>query len=98
MTAAIAVSSLLSGLRMMPRGRRAVLMVFFTSSVSPSITVTVLSFSLETKMVTAKEGVAVSSESAARVAMTENQIMGFPQIASIRTCTWSQARRSQACR
>ena len=39
---------------MMPRGRRAVGMVLMTSSVLPSMTVTVLSFSLDTKIVSAK--------------------------------------------
>jgi hypothetical protein len=37
-----------SGRAMMPRGRRAVGMVLIYCSVLPSITVTVLSFSLET--------------------------------------------------
>ena len=40
----------------MPRGRRETLMVFLISYVSPSMTVTVLSFSLDTKMVVAKAG------------------------------------------
>src|SRR5680860_1322242 len=53
----------------MPRGRLAVGMVLMTSSVSPSTTVTVLSFSFETKICRANAGDAVIANRAAMAAI-----------------------------
>src|SRR4029450_2396103 len=59
-------SSLKSGLRTMPRGRRETLIVLIVSSVSLLSTVIVLSFSFETKLVAAAAGAAAGRGGARR--------------------------------
>src|SRR5687767_4901410 len=61
----------------MPRGRRSTLMVFVTFSVAASTTVIVLSFSFETKIVSAEDGVASRAKSKAPQADIRMRIIGF---------------------
>ena len=70
-------SSLKSGENAMPRGRAPVSIVFTTLRVLLSMTVTVLSFSFETKIVSARDGLASADTTAtATAAAAVNRIMG----------------------